>query len=449
MKIQRLSNDTIKFLEINQFKKLTRIQDAVVDVALSGSDLVAISETGTGKTHAYLIPIMEMIDPSLFELQAIITVPTRELGYQIYRQVLKMTKIHSNLRVKIGFGGSERKRVDQIKVAPQILIATPGRLKDLLEREYIDVSTCKLLVIDEADMTLEYGFLDDLSTVLNKLVKTQILCFSATYPTECRHFVKKYFHNPKLIEINDNSYMNPQIDFYATNAKHRQYHEVLVDVLKCLNPYVCLIFANTKQEAILVSQYLRSQSYKVLEIHADLKDRKRKQAIKQLESQEYTYVVCSDIAARGLDIDAVSHVISLGLPSDLNFFTHRAGRTGRSGRKGMCITIYNQNDLKSLTVLNEKYHFIFASYTRGIFKLIKTNPLIKRVYDDKKEKEIAKTLKNKKEKVKPNYKKKKRELVLKIKKKQRQEFIRQKIKEQRKERYKKQARELYRGLKND
>lgn len=443
MKLERLSKETIRFIAENNFPKLTRIQDAVLDVATKGKDLVAISKTGTGKTHAYLIPIMEMIDDSINELQVIISVPTRELGQQMKKYTKLMSQIMTNLRVKVSLTGSEKTHISSFSAPPHILISTPGRLKQLYKREYIRLDKLKMFVIDEADMTLEYGFLEDLDLLFSKASKAQFLCFSATYPQEFKVFVKKYFIKPQIIKIEDNSYMNPKIEHILVNAKHKKYHELLLDILPSFNPYVCLIFANTKTEASECANFLRTNGYKVLEMHAGLTPRARNQALKALQNHEYSYVVCSDVLSRGLDVEGVSHVVSLGLPSDLSFYTHRSGRTGRSGREGVCFLIYKENDMPSLKILDEEINFKHKSYKNGISKTLKPLSFRKFKKNDLREKEIARKITKKNEKVKPNYKKKKKELIQKIKQKERQQFIRKKIQEEKKARYKAKAYQLY------
>lgn len=448
MKLECLNNKTIDFIKINKFNKLTRIQDATLELALSSKDLLALSKTGTGKTHAFLIPLMEIIDSELNELQAIISVPTRELAFQIYSQAKLMQKVDSNLKIKLVSGGIDRKRNFKISENnPHIIIGTPGRIKDLYQNNILRMDKVKVFIIDEADMTLEYGFIFDIDVVLSGIIKTQVWCFSATFSDELKPFVKKYLNNPQIIKIEDNSYMNPQIKHYAVNAKHKKYYEILIDVLPSFNPYICLIFANTRQEVKETSEFLKNNGYDVLELHGGLESRARKQAIKSFKNHKYSYVVCSDIASRGLDIDGVSHVISLGIPSEISFFTHRIGRTGRAGKEGYCFTIYNQNDVEVLKQLNKEYNFELRTYYKGQYKIQKSFIKNRITKADIREKELSKILNKRNEKVKPNYKKKKTELIKKIRQKERREFIRNKIKEVKKERYKNLAKARYQSLK--
>lgn len=449
MKFEQFKKQTFDFIKLNGFNKLTRIQDATIDMALRDKDVIALSKTGTGKTHAFLIPIMEKIDSSKDELQVIISVPTRELAYQLYEKAKMMCDIDSYIRIKVSVGGQDKKRsLDSFKTVPHIIIGTPGRLKDLFIESAIRIDTVKIFVVDEADMTLEYGFLTDLDVLFSRIAKPQILCFSATFPEGLKPFVKKYLNNPQMIKIEDNAYMNPKIKHYLVNAKHHSYGECLLNVLPSFQPYVCMIFANTRNEVVEVAELLRQNNYDVLELHGGLESRARKQAIKALAARTYTYVVCSDVAGRGLDNEGITHVVSLGIPSDISFFTHRIGRTGRAGNDGTCFTIYKEADIPSLKILAQTIKFEPRNYRKGgFFKELKHLTFEAINKTDKREKEIAKSLSRKKEKVKPNYKKKKAQLVKKIKQKERQEYIRGKIREEKKARYKAKAHELYQSLK--
>ena len=268
----------------------------------------------------------------------------------------------------------------------------------------------------------------------------ETLCFSATFPQELAVFVRKYLANPKKIEVQDNK-RDPKIKHILVNCKHRSYKEALLQVLKTINPYMCLIFANTKDEADETYQYMIENKYKTLLIHGGLESRERKQALSALYSKKYTYVVCSDVASRGIDIDAVSHVISLGFPKELEFYIHRAGRTGRNTQTGTVFALYKEQDQNAIATL-KKQGVVFIEQSVKGDKLVDVKKR-KRVnkMDEELEKQIAKTLYKKNEKVKPGYKKKKQRSVEKIKRRAKREFIKGKIKEERIERYKKLQRE--------
>ncbi|MCF0114248.1 MAG: DEAD/DEAH box helicase, partial [Erysipelotrichaceae bacterium] len=333
-----LKKETVEFIEAKHFEVPTPIQQDVIPVMLRGKDIVAISDTGTGKTHAFLIPLMEMIDTATSEVQAVITAPTRELATQIYNEAKVMMQVNPSLRVRLITGGIERdKMADSLKQQPHIVIGTPGRIKDLfLEQNVLRVDKAKTVVVDEADMTLEYGFLEDVDAICSRMKGVQLLAFSATIPEGLKPFLRKYMNDPKTIHMKSSEAFNPNIHHVLVPCKHKTYQETLLDIMDGFQPYVCLIFANTRNEASEIAQFLRDHDTKVVEIHGGLEARERKQAMKQLENLQTPYVVASDVASRGLDIEGITHVVSCGFPSELEFYIHRAGRTGRAGREGTC-----------------------------------------------------------------------------------------------------------------
>ena len=334
---KKLKETTLRFIELNGFEELTNVQEEVLKYAGSGKDVIALSKTGTGKTHAYLIPIMEMINPVSDKTQVVISLPTRELAYQVHQNCLVMKEVFPDLRIQLSAGGTDKKKaIAKMEKAPHIVIGTPGRIKDLFVSNALRVDFVQMFVIDEADMTLEFGFLEDIDVVFSHMVKDpQVLCFSATFPEELNVFVKKYLNNPKIIRVEDKK-RDPHINHVLVNCKHKEYKEVVYDILPGFKPYVCLIFANTKDEADDAYRYLSEKGVKALLLHGGLDARTRQKAIKDLQAKKYSYVIASDVASRGIDIDGISHVISMGLPKQLQFYMHRAGRTGRNEKDGTC-----------------------------------------------------------------------------------------------------------------
>lgn len=437
-----LKSETLKFIELNGFKSLTKVQDATIKIANKGKDVIVLSKTGTGKTHAFLIPIMEKINPAIDETQVIISSPTRELAFQIYQNALIMKEIYPDLRIKLLSGGLDTRRMkDGLKKAPQIVIGTPGRIKALFSDSTLRVDLVKMFVVDEADMTIEYGFLDDVDAVFSKMFNPQVMCFSATLPEGLKPFIKKYLNHPQLIEIKDDEKVDPNIEHILINCKHKSYGEALLDILGGFNPYVCLIFANTREECDEVYALFKRNKIKAVLLHGGLDSRQRQRAIKEISSKEVTYVIASDIASRGLDIDAITHVVSLGFPKELSFYIHRSGRTGRNGRHGICYALYQKQDEAAInTLIKQGIKFTPKQYKNGEWRDLKSFDFKRVSYSEKREKEIAKMLKKKNEKVKPNYKKKKTQKIEDIKRKERREYIRKKIQEEKKARYKKAAR---------
>lgn len=444
-----LKETTNKFIELNNFKKPTMIQGEVIPSVLKGRDVVAISATGTGKTHSFLIPLMEMIDVEKKCVQAVITTPTRELAMQIFNNAKIMCDANPEIKIKLITGGINKdKMIDSLKNQPHIVIGTPGRIKDLfLNESVLRVDSASIYVLDEADMTLEYGFLEDVDAICGRMKDNlQMLAFSATIPLSLKHFLSKYMHNIKVIDLSDNDNSKAKINHVLIPCKHMSYSQTILSIKDGFIPYVCLIVANTREEAKQIANDLRNNNIDVVEIHGGLEQRERKQAMKQLSNLKATYVVATDIASRGIDIEGITHVISCGFPSELDFYIHRSGRTGRNNKEGTCFALYKDNDDKVIkTLLNKGISFEHKSFKNGIWKNLKTYGEKRINKNDLSEKEIAKKLSKKSSKVKPGYKKKRKEEIEKIKRKEKREFIKNQIKNQRKEFFKKQQRLKNRG----
>ena len=438
---ETLKDTTRQFLEVNGFTELTKVQSEVLKYTSKNKDLIALSKTGTGKTHAYLIPIMEMINPLSEKTQALISLPTRELAYQVYQNALMMKEVYPDLQIQLLAGGRDKnKDISRLEKVPHIIIGTPGRIKDLFVTNKLRVDYVQMFVIDEADMTLEFGFLEDIDVVFSRMVKNpEVLCFSATFPQELEVFTKKYLNNPKIIRVEDKK-RDPRIHHVLVNCKHREYKETLYGILDGFKPYICLIFANSKKEADETYQYLSDKGIKALLLHGGLDSRERNKALKDLQSKRYSYVVASDVASRGIDIDGISHVVSLGLPNQLQFYMHRAGRTGRNEKDGTCYLLYKESDLDQIKQLNKKgINFVAKEYKNGKWKEVNNPTKKKQIKSNIDEKQIVKTLYRKNEKVKPNYKKKKNQQIEQIKRKKRRAFIQEQIKQERKARYKQKS----------
>lgn len=435
--------NTKKFIELEHFIEPTPIQKAVIPMACKGKDIIGISATGTGKTHAFLIPIMEKVDSSKNYIQAVITAPTRELALQIYNRCEKMSIADSNLRIRLITGGIEKTRmIDQLKVQPHIVVGTPGRIKDLfLNEQALRVDTADIMVVDEADMTLEFGFLEDVDAIAGKMRKDlQMMSFSATIPHELRLFLKKYMSHPQTIQIENANNFHPKIEHILVPIQHKTYAEKVLEILPTFKPYVCLIFANTRGDTATVASMMRDEGYGVIELHGDLTPRERTKAMKELANIQKSYVVATDIAARGIDIEGISHVISMGFPKDLDYYIHRSGRTGRAGHEGICYALYDKKEDGYIRHLETKgIHFEHRNLKNGNW--VDLEPLHKKKVkkDDPLEKEIAKIVTKKKKQVKPGYKKKRKEEVEKLKRKAKRALIQEDIKRQKKERAKQKS----------
>ena len=346
--------------ELN-FKSPTNIQKSVIPLVYKYIDVIGISQTGTGKTHAFLIPIMDMIDVEKDCVQAVITAPTRELASQIYEHAKLFVKHNPDLKVSLIIGGSDKqKAINKLSTQPHIVIGTPGRIKDLsLDEQALRITTADIFVVDEADMTLEFGYLEDIDAVLSKMKDNlQMMVFSATIPQMLRPFLQKYMKAPKIIEIDEHLSTSRNISHYLVPTKHRQRYEVLKEVMSIIDPYICLIFCNKRNEVEDIAHRLREDGYKVGEIHGNLEPRERRQMMRRIKNMEYQYIVATDIAARGIDIDGASHIINMEFPTELDFYIHRSGRCGRGKYTGECYSMYDTSNQSIVEALEKKgIHF--------------------------------------------------------------------------------------------
>lgn len=413
---------------LNQFGffEPTEIQERMIPLVLKGESAIGQSQTGTGKTFAYVLPILEGIDPARQEVQAVITAPTRELASQIYHQILKVTEHcspESQIMTRCYIGGTDKQRtIEKLKVQPQIVVGTPGRIKDLMVEQALFIHTSNILVVDEADMMLDMGFIEDVDQVAAKMPeKLQMLVFSATIPEKLKPFLKKYMENPKTVQIDSKRKAAENLIQYLLPSRHRNKKQLVHDALLAYNPYLAIVFTNTKKMAEEVAYFLNEKGLKVGRVHGDLSPRERKKMMKQIQDLEYQYIVATDLASRGIDIEGVSHVINYELPTDLDFYIHRVGRTARAGHSGIALTIYENSDEDALNRL-EKMGIQFKHVdfkNEGIEEIDDRNKRKTRVKKEDEADRTAKSMVKKPQKVKPGYKKKMQWELDKIKKRQR------------------------------
>lgn len=439
-----MKKETMDFIKANGFTEPTPIQESVVPHALKGKDVIGLSSTGSGKTHAFLIPIMEKIDPVKENVQAVITAPTRELAVQIFEMAKVMQEILPDLRIRLYIGGQDRDRdIEQLKKQqPHIVIGTPGRIRDLfLNAGELRIDKADILVVDEADMTLEYGFLDDIDAFAGRLRDDlQMMVFSATMPEQLKPFLKSYMHSPVTLQIGERVRFNPQIRHILVPCYHHTFAETILNIMPGFQPYVCLIFANTRAEAAEIARSLRDKNVHVTEIHGDLTSRQRKQAMKSISDAKHTYIVATDLAARGIDIGEVSHIISCGFPNDLEYYVHRAGRTGRAGNTGTCYALYHEEDNAAIRSLMKRgIRFEHMRYHNDQWQTLTPFGGRRPKKDDELQKKISQIMTKKNQKVKPGYKKKRAEAVQRVHRQKKREMIRSKIREEKKAMYKERA----------
>ncbi|AJD91479.1 DEAD/DEAH box helicase [Jeotgalibacillus malaysiensis] len=404
------------------FHAPTAIQEKMIPMINRGESAIGQSQTGTGKTHSYLLPLINQINPDRQEVQVVITAPTRELAKQIHHEV-KFLIENTALTAKVFVGGTDKQRaIEKLKQQPHIVVGTPGRINDLVSEQALQVYTAKAIVIDEADLMLEMGFIEDVDQVAARMKEDlQIYVFSATIPEKLKPFLKKYMENPQYAHIEPKQVQAENIEFILVPQKSRSREAVLLDTLNAINPYLAIVFTNTKSKADEVADYLLNKGLKTGRVHGGLSPRERNKMMKQIRDLEYQYIVATDLAARGIDIPGVSHVINFELPQDLDFFIHRVGRTARAGHSGTAITIYEASDEDALAQIEKKGITFSHQEVKG-GEWVTLNDRHKRSSRPKGENEIdkkAKSLVRKPKKVKPGYKKKMNYKMEQIKKKER------------------------------
>ncbi|MBN8200567.1 MULTISPECIES: DEAD/DEAH box helicase [Bacillaceae] len=408
------------------FYEPTEIQERMIPAVLKGESAIGQSQTGTGKTHSYVLPILQKVDYSRQEVQAIITAPTRELANQIYHEILKVTE-HcpegEEITARCYIGGTDKQRtIEKLKKQPHVVVGTPGRINDLVKEQALFVHTAEILIVDEADLMLDMGFIEDVDQIAARMPeKLQMLVFSATIPEKLKPFLKKYMENPKFVHVEPKQAAAANIEHWLLPSRHRNKVELVYQALTSFNPYLAIVFTNTKKKADEVADGLISKGLKVGRIHGDLNPRERKKMMKQILDLEFQYIVATDLAARGIDIQGISHVINYELPTDLDFYIHRVGRTARAGFSGIALTIYETSDEDALNRLEKMgLEFQHKDLQKGEWTDLDNRN--KRKTRQKQTDDIDKkaaSLVKKPKKVKPGYKKKMKWEMDKIKKRER------------------------------
>jgi len=406
-----------------KFKQPTEIQEKIIPAILDGQSVIGQSRTGSGKTHAYLLPLINQIDTSKQEVQFVITAPTRELAVQIYDEVRKMihyAEKEGKWIAKLLVGGTDKqKMVDKLKTPPHIIVGTPGRILDLVKEDAISIYSAASFVIDEADLMLDLGFIQDVDQLLVRCRKDiQLMVFSATIPQRLQHFFKKYLENPLYVKI-DEHFSPETMEHLLIARKHRKDADIIMEVSQVIQPYLAIIFTNGKKQANELTEELQERGIDVGLIHGGLTPRERKRVLKEIQNLRYQYIVATDLAARGIDIKGVSHVINAQIPKEEEFYIHRVGRTARAGMEGTAISIYDEADLKLVSKLEQKgLSFSYVEVKNGEWKEAK--PWNERHLRTKTttnlEKEAWKQV-PKAKKVKPGYKKKMKKQQASIKRK--------------------------------
>ena len=345
------------------FENPTPIQEQAIPVLLSGTtDFVGLAQTGTGKTAAFGLPLLQLINKDERHPQALIVCPTRELCLQITNDLLVFTKHTRGLYTEAVYGGASiTMQIRNLRKGVHIVIATPGRLIDLIERKAIDLQKVKYVVLDEADEMLNMGFRDDIDFVLKNTVNREsIWLFSATMPPEVRAISRNFMSNPKEITVGKKNSGNVNIDHqYMIVAAHHRY-ETLKRFIDFHPGMYGIIFTRTKADAQDIAEKLVKEGYEIEALHGDLTQQQRDKVMGRFRQKNLQLLIATDVAARGIDVDGITHVINYELPDDMEVYTHRSGRTARAGKSGICISICHSREsfkIKQLErMINAKFH---------------------------------------------------------------------------------------------
>ncbi|MFS0824774.1 DEAD/DEAH box helicase [Bacillus sp. 1P02SD] len=353
--IRKEINHTLKSLGIVE---PTPIQERTIPSVLEGKDVIAKAQTGTGKTLAFVLPILEKIDVHNSNVQALILTPTRELAQQITKEIKKMKENLEGVNVLAVYGGQDvEHQLKKLKGAQHIVVATPGRLLDHIRRGTIDLSTIQMLVIDEADQMLLMGFLPEVDDIIQETFPSrQTMLFSATMPKEIQSLAKKYMVEPEFIEVKAKKVTVEEIKQVVIETTDRRKQATLLHLIEEHRPFLAIIFCRTKIRAKKLHDALVANGYESDELHGDLPQSKREKAMKRFREAKTQFLVATDVAARGLDVEGITHVYNYDIPQDVESYVHRIGRTGRAGGDGVAITLVAPKDLEFLRMIEKGIH---------------------------------------------------------------------------------------------
>lgn len=345
------------------FETPTAIQAEAIPYLLAGEgDLVGLAQTGTGKTAAFGLPIINNVDISNSNPQALILAPTRELCVQITKDLESYATFKPLLHIVSVYGGADiRKQINGLKRGAQIVVATPGRLRDLISRRAIKLGGIQTLVLDEADEMLNMGFKEEIDEILESVPKERnTWLFSATMPREVKRLTKNYMTNPKEIKAGNTNETNQNIDHQYVIVSPRERFEALRRFIDTDPDIYGLVFCRTRAETQTFADDLQREGYKADVLNGDLSQAQRDRAMDRFRDGRVRILVATDVAARGLDVDGISHVFHMNIPDDWAYYTHRSGRTGRAGRKGKSIMFTHPKDRQKLRQLDRKLNLTFT-----------------------------------------------------------------------------------------
>ena len=350
-----LDTRLIKKLEAQGIETPTDIQKETIPVMLQGKDVIAQAQTGTGKTFAFLLPILENIDTEAETVQALIVTPTRELAIQITSELMKLVEGRDDVNVLAVYGGQDVERqIKRLNKQVHIVVGTPGRLLDHIRRETIDLSQTSYLVLDEADQMLHIGFLREVEDIISETPESRLTAlFSATLSSDIKQLAKRFMRSPQTIRGKEKGKTVEEIEQFVIETTDRRKFGSLTETIDEVRPFLGIIFCRTKRRVSKLNGDLKARGYLSDELHGDLSQAKRESVIKRFRDAKIQLLVATDVAARGLDIEGVTHVFNYDIPQDTESYIHRIGRTGRAGGDGASYTFIAAKDQSFIQMIEK------------------------------------------------------------------------------------------------
>ncbi len=344
-----LSDSLLSAISNSGFEEATPIQAETIPMVLKGQDVIGQAQTGTGKTAAFGLPILQNLDFDNPNVQALIISPTRELAIQTQEEIYRLGK-DERAKVQAVYGGADiRRQINALKGHPQIIVGTPGRILDHISRHTLKLEHLKTLVLDEADEMLNMGFLDDIESIIKQTPDDrQTLLFSATMPPQIKRVGVQFMKDPQQVKIKAKELTTDLIDQYYVRVKEYEKFDTMTRFFDVQDPEVTIVFCRTKRRVDEVSKGLEARGYKAAGLHGDLTQARRTEIMSDFKHGKIDILVATDVAARGIDISGVTHVYNYDIPQDPDSYVHRVGRTGRAGKHGVSITFTTPNEMDYL-----------------------------------------------------------------------------------------------------
>ncbi|MBX2970524.1 MAG: DEAD/DEAH box helicase [Cyclobacteriaceae bacterium] len=358
-----LSAGLAEAVQLIGFETPTPIQEKAIPLLLTGNrDFIGLAQTGTGKTAAFGLPLLELVDDNASATQALVLAPTRELGLQIVSDLENFSENFKKLNIVAIYGGASiSEQIRKVKRGAQIVVATPGRLIDMLGRKAVNLSTIKYVVLDEADEMLNMGFKEDIDEILSKTPDTKITwLFSATMPREVRAIANNYMTEPVELTVGDKNTGNANIDHQYVVVHDRDKYSALKRLLDFHPDIFGLIFCRTRIDTQRVAEMLMKDGYNADSLHGDLNQAQRDKVMMKFRNRSVQILVATDVAARGIDVESITHVIHMNIPDEMEFYTHRSGRTARAGKKGISIALVNSKETGKIRQIEKSVKTTFT-----------------------------------------------------------------------------------------